>query len=161
MQYYTKKNLEYLDKYYNLYISGYKKSKEINDYRIKCLMNAVWKSATQILPGIILLHAHPQVVYCNHVKFHQYWSIRKGGRVALTKHLDRWTDRVFPITPQTTLFVGGIILYTFVNPIKIGKYLIHVHLTVRSKFPIPQKNLSVPLISATLNKWCSGFFRET
>ena len=52
-------------------------------------MYAVWKSATQILPGIILLHAHPQVVYCNRVKFHQYWSIRKGGRVALTKH---WTD---------------------------------------------------------------------
>ena len=37
-----------------------------------------------LLTGIILLHAHPQVVYCTCVKFHQYGSSR-SVRVALTR----------------------------------------------------------------------------
>ena len=38
--------------------------------------------------------------YCNCVTFHQYWFIRWGGvalKRQLNKHLERGTDRVFPI----------------------------------------------------------------
>jgi len=37
-------------------------------------------------------------VYYNYVKFHQYRFNHLGG-VALTRHLDRRNDRVFPIYP--------------------------------------------------------------
>ena len=41
--------------------------------------------------GIILLYTHPQVVYYNLVKFHQYQFIPQG--VLLMKHMDRQADR--------------------------------------------------------------------
>ena len=55
--------------------------------------------------GINLLHAHPQVVYCNCVKFHQNRSSREGW-VALTRHVDRQTDG-----GQTDGWIGGILLH--------------------------------------------------
>ena len=41
--------------------------------------------------GIMVLHAHPQVIYVNCVKSHRHQFIRYGG-VALTRHLDRQMD---------------------------------------------------------------------
>ena len=35
------------------------------------------------LTGIIFLQAHPQIVYYNCVKLHQYWFIRLGSRLRL------------------------------------------------------------------------------
>ena len=48
---------------------------------------------------IIRLHAQPQVVYCNFVKFHQYQFN--------TKHLDRRTDGdSYKAPPEKTLFAA-------------------------------------------------------
>ena len=45
------------------------------------------------------------IVYCNSAKFHQYHFICLE-RVAHKRNTDRRTDRVIPINPQRTLFVG-------------------------------------------------------
>jgi len=59
---------------------------------------------------IVLLQAHPQVIYCNCVKFHLYWLVCFGV-VALIRNMHRRTDRAIPIYPPKLiqylpLFIG-------------------------------------------------------
>ena len=57
----------------------------------------LWMSST----GLILLHVHPQGVYCNCGKWH--WFVRVWG-VAFTINLDRqtyrWTERLLHVYPK-------------------------------------------------------------
>ena len=69
--------------------------------------------------GIILLHAHPQVVHYNFVKFHHYWLIHLREN-ALKRYLDRQTDgqtdgqkdgqkdRIITINPPPSKIVLGV-----------------------------------------------------
>jgi len=52
-------------------------------------------------PGIILLHAYPQGVYCYCVKFHQ---LRRS-----CAYMASWTHRVISTYALTILFAGCII----------------------------------------------------
>jgi len=50
---------------------------------------------------IMILHAHPQIVIYDCVKFQQYWFILQGG-VGLTRNMDREMDKVISVQPPQT-----------------------------------------------------------
>ena len=61
----------------------------------------------EIVQTGIILHAHPQVLFCNCVKLYQCWIILKEG--LYLQDVDGGTNRLIPIYPQNYLVCRGIV----------------------------------------------------
>ena len=102
--------------------------------------------------GIILLLAHPQVVYYNCKKFHQYRA-NHSGEVALLSHLDRWRDGHSDFTFVSAsiakifnrhCFHTIMIIYTFPYNQTHKSYLSEIDCDdKKSKYGIPKHSLQL------------------
>ena len=81
----------------------------INGYPLSHTIKLIERSiiSIEIVQTGIILHAHPQVLFCNCVKLYQCWIILKEG--LHLQDVDGGTNRLIPIYPQNYLVCRGIV----------------------------------------------------